>query len=71
MFEFELGELEEEFGAEAGIKLKFKAVDMIRPAFIKSVAVTDFVGDLWLFKNSIDALNAALDMKAILGNYNK
>jgi hypothetical protein len=66
MFEFELNDVEEEYGAEFGINLKFKAVDMIRPAFIKSVAVTDFKGDLWLFKNSKDALMAALDMKAIL-----
>lgn len=31
MYEFELGEIEKERGANAGIELKFKALSMVRP----------------------------------------
>jgi len=71
MFEFEFAEIEEEFGAESGIELKFKAIDMIRTSFLKSNPVYKFEGDLWIFKDSNDAVQAAVQMKACLAKYNK
>ena len=70
MFEIELDEVEEEFGAVYGIEMKFKAIDMIRSAFIKSHPLFKFEGDLWIFKSAVDAVQAAIDMKQLLHEYN-
>jgi len=72
MFEFEVSEVEAEFGAEEGMELKFKALQLIRPAFEKrSIPVYKFEGDLWLFKNTNDALETCLEMQRILEKFNK
>ena len=63
MFYFELDEVEEHYGAEFGINLKFKGLDMVRDAFMKSKEICKFVENLWLFKNSNDAIEAAFKMK--------
>ena len=62
MFEFHLADVEEKYGAEYGIYLKFKALDIIRKAFVKSTNLYKFEGDLWIFKKPVDAIRAALNM---------
>ena len=49
MFEFELEHIEELKGAKAGIDMKFKALNLIAEAFIKSTQVYKFEGGLWIF----------------------
>ena len=70
MYEFELGEVEEEFGAEAGMKLKFKALDIVQP-MIQKLGGIDVEDSLWIFKDSNRALQSALDMQRKLASYNK
>lgn len=62
MFEFELKDVEEKMGAKYGMELKFKALNMIRQAYIKASPLYKFEGDLWIFKDSNHAVLAALEM---------
>jgi len=56
MFEFDCSIKKRKYGAEFGINLKFKALSLIKEAFIKIPSIYKFEGGLWLFKSSIDAI---------------
>ena len=51
MFEIELHEIEKEFGAEAGLKLKYKALDLIRPS-LQKFGGRELEDVLWIFDDS-------------------
>jgi hypothetical protein len=69
MYEFELEEIEREKGATAGMNLKFKALDIVKPAIERwnGIALED---SLWIFEDSVDAVRAALAMQRTLKSYN-
>ncbi len=70
MFEWELEEVEKELGAGAGLKLKFRALDVVRPVLemYNGIELEDV---LWIFKNPVDALQAVLHQKKELKKYNQ
>ena len=71
MFEFEFNEVEAEYGAEQGLVLKFFALErMVTPILteMNGIALEDV---LWIFKDSTDAVKAAVKLKAALVKYNE
>ena len=70
MFEWELEEVEKKLGAAAGLKLKFKALDVVRP-ILRMYNGIELEDVLWIFKDPVDALQAVLHMKKELAKYNK
>ena len=69
MFEFELEEVEEKLGGMAGMQLKYKALDVIRPIMERNNGI-ELEDVLWTFKDPADALVAVLQMKLHLKKYN-
>ncbi len=69
MFEFELGEIEKEFGAEQGLILNFRALDIIRPVILKNNGI-ELEDVLWIFEDSTDALKSAVDIRNSMKEYN-
>jgi hypothetical protein len=69
MFEWELNDIMARLGAEASLKLKFKALDIVRPELLKHNGKEE-EDVLWIFKSPMDALKAAIAMKAALKDYN-
>lgn len=69
MYEFELEEIEHVKGAQAGMNLKFQALEYIKPEIQRydGIALED---SLWIFEDSCDALRAAMAMQKALANYN-
>ena len=70
MFEWELGEVEKQIGSEAGLSLKFRALDAIRPSLLKFNAI-ELEDVLWIFVDPVDALKAVFAMKEAIEKYNK
>jgi len=64
MFEFELEEVERDLpqGAKAGMALKFKALEEIRPV-LEARGGIELEDVLWIFKRPQDALIAVMEMK--------
>jgi len=70
MFEIELGEIEEKFGAERGLRMKYKALDkIVRPAF-RAFNGNELEDILWTFKDPLDAVKGVLRFKNLLREYN-
>ena len=69
MFEIELHDIEKELGADAGLKLKYKALDLIRPALCE-FGGQELEDILWIFDKPINAVKGALKMKQVLEKYN-
>ena len=70
MFEFDFEHIEAEAGAEAGLRLKFLALDLIRPV------LTEFSGNeledvLWIFDDPIKAVTATMKLKSEISKYNE
>jgi len=55
MFEWELNDIMARLGAEASLKLKFKALDIVRPELLKYNGKEE-EDVLWIFKSPMDAL---------------
>lgn len=70
MYEFELEEVEEKYGAQAGLNLKFSALRLIRPVIARYNGI-ELEDSLWIFENSTCALGAALSMRKALKKYNE
>jgi class 3 adenylate cyclase len=70
MYEFELDEVEKEFGAEAGLELKFKGLAFVEP-IMKACNATKLEDVLWFFESPKDALDAALRIRRELRIYNQ
>ena len=70
MFEWEFSEIAERLGAEASLRLKFKALDIVRPVLIANHGKEE-EDVLWIFKSPVCALKGAIAMKAALKEYNK
>jgi class 3 adenylate cyclase len=70
MYEFELEEIEKERGAEAGMNLKFNALQVVEPEIERHEGI-QLEDSLWIFENSCDALKAAMSMQKALINYNR
>ncbi len=70
MFEWELEEVEKDLGAAAGLKLKFRALDVVRPVLemYNGIELEDV---LWIFKDPVDGLQAVLHVKKELKKYNE
>ncbi len=55
MYEWELEEVEKEFGAQAGMNLKFRALALVRPVISRYEGI-ELEDSLWIFENSTNAL---------------
>ena len=62
MFTIELEDIELRFGAEAGLRLKMKALDLVRPILWK-YGGKELEDILWIFKDSNEAIKAGLVMR--------
>lgn len=69
MYEFELEEIEKEFGAQAGTALKYNGLKVVRPVIARFNGI-ELEDSLWIFEHSIQALGAALSMRRALKKYN-
>jgi len=69
MFEFELEDLEKEFGALYGLEKKFEVLKLVRPV-LRSCNGVELEDVLWTFTDSVDALKAALKMKKAMASFN-
>ena len=69
MFEFDFEHIEEEAGAEAGLRLKFLALDLIRPVLLE-YGGNELEDVLWIFEDSKKAVAATMKLKDAIAAYN-
>ena len=69
MFEFEMEKLAIRSGAEATLKLKFQALDLLRPVLLKYNAIP-LEDVLYVFKSPSDALAASFAAKQTIALFN-
>ena len=69
MFEFDFEHIEEEAGAEAGLRLKFLALDLIRPVLLE-YGGNELEDVLWIFEDSKKAVAATMKLKDAVAAYN-
>jgi len=70
MFEFDFEHIEAEAGAEAGLRLKFLALDLIRPV-LSEFGGNELEDVLWIFDDPKKAVSATMKLKSDIGKYNE
>ena len=69
MFEFDFEHIEAEAGAEAGLRLKFLALDLIRPV-LSAFDGNELEDVLWIFTDPKKAVMATMKLKSEIAKYN-